>query len=86
MLCDTYSKMDATEFQQHPSVILECDSAKVSLLNHTILRLAMSEVAFLRLGSKFVVMEQHTCPKKVNPLLWHGSSFTDVCALQASRM
>ena len=57
----------AIEFQQHPSVVLECGSAKAGLLNLTIPRLCKSEVASLWLGSKSVVMERYTGPKKVTP-------------------
>ena len=63
----------AIEFQQHPSGVLECGSAKASLLNLTIPRICKREVASLRLGSKSVVMERYTGPKKVNPLLWYVS-------------
>ena len=44
----------AVEFQQHPSGVLECDSAMAGLLNLTITRLCKREVASLRLGSKSV--------------------------------
>ena len=57
----------AIEFQQHPSGVLECDSAKAGLLNLTIPCLYKREVASLRLGSKSVVMERYTGPKKVTP-------------------
>ena len=41
----------------------------------------------IRLGSKYVVMEQYTGPKKMNPPLVvcsSGQPFTDVCALRGS--
>ena len=56
----------AIEFQQHPSGVLECGSAKCGLLNLTIPRLCKREVASLRLVSKSVVMERYTGQKKVN--------------------
>ena len=77
----------AIEFQQHPSGILKCGSAKAGLLNLTIPRLGKREVASLRLGSKSIVMERYTGPKKMNPPLVvcrSGPPFTDVCALQGN--
>ena len=77
----------AIEFQQHPSGVLECGSAKAGLLNLTIPRLCKREVASFRLGSKSVVMERYTGPNKVNPpvvICRSGPPFTDVCALQGS--
>jgi len=77
----------AIEFQQNPSGVLECGSAKVGLLNLTIPRLCKREVASLKLGSKSVLMERYTGPKKVNPPLVvcrSGPPLTDVCALQGS--
>ena len=50
----------AVEFQQHPSGVLECGSAKAGLLNLTITRLCKREVASLRLGIKSIVMERYT--------------------------
>ena len=61
----------AITFQQPPSGLLECASEKAGLLNLTIPRLCKHEVASFRLGSKSVVMEQYTGPKKVNPLVWY---------------
>ena len=75
----------AIEFQQHPSGVLECGSAKAGLLNLTIPRLCKGEVASLWFGSKSVVMARYTGPKKVNHSLVAcrpGPPFTDVCALQ----
>ena len=78
----------AIEFQQHPSDVLECGSAKADLLYLTNPRICKHEVASLRLGiSSPVVMERYTGPKKVNPplvLCRSGPPFTDVCALQGS--
>ena len=64
------TRVMAIEFQQHPSSVLECGSAKAGLLNLTIPRLCKREVASLWLGSKSVVMERYTGPKKVN-LFWY---------------
>ena len=61
----------AIEFQQDPPDVLECGSAKAGVLNPTIPRLSKREVSSLRLGSKSVVMERYTGPKKANPLLWY---------------
>ena len=65
--CETHAM--AIEFQQHPSGVLECGSPTVGLLNLAIPRLYKREVAYIRLGSKSVVMERYTGPKKVKPLL-----------------
>ena len=69
----------AIEFQQHPSSVLECDSAKAGLLNLTIPRLCKREVASLQFGSKSVVMERYTGPKNVKPphvVCRYGPPFT----------
>jgi len=44
---------------------------RVALPNLTIPLLANLKSHLFGCGSKFIVIERHTCPKKVNPVLWY---------------
>jgi len=53
----------AIEFQQHPSGVLKCGSAKAGLLNLTIPRICKREVASIQLGSNAALARVECSPK-----------------------